>query len=58
MDLRCKIFSPMKLVRTIKMYFNVTCSKVCIDKKVSDAFSIQNGLKQEMQYRHCFSALL
>jgi hypothetical protein len=35
-----------KLVRLIKMCLNETCSKVCIDRKPSDTFSTQNGLKQ------------
>jgi hypothetical protein len=37
---------PMKLVRLIKMCLNETCSKVCIGKRLSDNFPIQNGLKQ------------
>jgi hypothetical protein len=37
---------PMKLVRLIKMCLNETCSKVRIDKLLSDSFPIQNGLKQ------------
>jgi len=38
---------PMKLVRLIKMYLNETYGKVSISKKLSDAFPIQNGLKQD-----------
>jgi hypothetical protein len=38
---------PVKLVWLIKMYLNKTCSKVCIGKSLSDAFSIQNGLNQD-----------
>jgi hypothetical protein len=37
---------PMKLVRLIKMCLNETYSKVCIDKRLSEGFPIQNGLKQ------------
>jgi hypothetical protein len=37
---------PMKLVRIIKMSLNKTYSKVHMGKNVSDAFPIQNGLKQ------------
>jgi hypothetical protein len=37
---------PMKLVRLIKMCLNETYSKVCIGKRLSDRFPIQNGLKQ------------
>jgi hypothetical protein len=37
---------PMKLVRLIKMCLNETCSKVSIDKHLSDNFPIQKGLKQ------------
>jgi hypothetical protein len=36
---------PKQLVRLIKMCLNETCSKVCIDKLLSDKFPIQNGLK-------------
>jgi len=36
----------MKLVRLIKMCLNETSSKVHIGKILSDAFPIQNGLKQ------------
>jgi uncharacterized protein YaaR (DUF327 family) len=35
-----------------------TCSKVPMDKHLSESFLIQNGLKQEMLYHHCFSTLL
>jgi hypothetical protein len=37
---------PMKLVRLIKMCLNETYSKVSTGKHLSDAFPIQNGLKQ------------
>jgi hypothetical protein len=50
--------TPKKLVRLIKMCLNETCSKVRVDKLLSDEFSIQNGLKQGVLYRHCFSVLL
>jgi hypothetical protein len=36
----------MKLVRLIKVCLNETYSKVCTGKHLSDAFPIQNGLKQ------------
>jgi hypothetical protein len=36
----------MKLVRLIKLCLNVTYSKVCIGKHLSDSFPNQNGLKQ------------
>jgi hypothetical protein len=36
----------MKLVRLIKVCFNETYSKVYIGKNLSDAFPIQNGMKQ------------
>jgi len=37
---------PMKIVRLIKMCLNETYSKVLTGKNLSDAFPIQNGLKQ------------
>jgi hypothetical protein len=37
----------MKLDRLIKMCLNETYSKVCIGKRLSDMFPIQNSLKQE-----------
>ena len=37
---------PKKLVRLIKMSLTETCSKVRVDKNVSDRFPIRNGLKQ------------
>jgi hypothetical protein len=36
----------MKLIWLIKMRLNETCSKVHTGKTLSDAFPIQNGLKQ------------
>jgi hypothetical protein len=36
----------MKLVRIIKMCLNETYGKVCAGKNLSDAFPIQNSLKQ------------
>jgi hypothetical protein len=36
---------PMKLVMIMKMCSTKTYSKVCIGKKLSDAFPIVNGLK-------------
>jgi hypothetical protein len=36
----------MKLARLIKMCLNKTYSKVCIRKYLSDAFRIQNGLRE------------
>jgi len=37
---------PIKLLRLIKKCFNETCSEIHICKILSDAFPIQNGLKQ------------
>jgi hypothetical protein len=37
---------PKKLVRLIKMCLNETCGKVSVGTSLSDAFPIQNGLKQ------------
>jgi len=37
---------PVKLVRLIKMCLNKTYSEVCIDKHLSDAFPVHNGLRQ------------
>jgi len=37
---------PLKLVRLINMCSNETYSKARIGKNLSDAFLIQNGLKQ------------
>jgi hypothetical protein len=45
---------PMKLVMLIRMYLNETYSKVRIGKHLSDSFLIQNGLKKELLYHHCF----
>jgi hypothetical protein len=49
---------PMKVVMLIKMCLNETHSKVRISKHLSESFPIQNGLKKEMLYHHCFSTLL
>jgi hypothetical protein len=38
---------PMKLFGLIKMYLNEICTKIRTGKHFSDAFPIQNGLKQE-----------
>ena len=38
---------PMKLVKLIKMYLNVTYSRVWVGKQLSDMFPIRNGLKQD-----------
>jgi len=48
----------MNLVWLIKMYLNETYSKVHKRKNLFHEIHIQNGLKQEMLYRHCFSILL
>jgi hypothetical protein len=37
---------PIKLVMLTEMSLNETYSKVCMGKNLSDAFPIQNGLKQ------------
>jgi hypothetical protein len=44
-----------KLVGIIKMCLNETYNRVRIGKNLSDKFTVQNGLKQEMLYHHCFS---
>jgi hypothetical protein len=49
---------PMKLVRLIKLCLNKICIKVRIGKQISDKFPIQNGMNDEMLYRHCFPTLL
>jgi hypothetical protein len=51
---------PLNLVGIIKMYLNETCNKVCIDKHLYDAFSVQNGLADRKRcfIHHCFSAFL
>jgi hypothetical protein len=36
----------MEPIRLIKMCLNETYNKVCIDKNLSDAFPIQNSMKQ------------
>ena len=38
---------PMKLVKLIKMYLNVTYSRVWVGKQLYDTFPIRNGLKQD-----------
>jgi hypothetical protein len=48
----------MKKASLIKMCLNKTYSKAHIGKHLSYKFSIQNGLKQEILYHHCFSTLL
>jgi hypothetical protein len=45
---------PRKLVRLIKMCLNETYNKIHIGRHLSDAFPIQNDLKQEMLYHQCF----
>ena len=37
---------PQKLVRLIKMCLTETCSRVRVDKNLSDMFPFRNGLKQ------------
>jgi hypothetical protein len=37
---------PLKLIKLMKMFLNETYSEVRTGKNLSDAFSIQNGLKQ------------
>jgi hypothetical protein len=39
-------FGIPKLVKLITTCLNVTCSKVCVGKLLSDKFPTQNGLKQ------------
>jgi hypothetical protein len=40
------------------MCLNETYSRVCTGKNLYDNFTIENGLKKEMLYHHCFSTLL
>jgi len=49
---------PMKLIRLIKMCFSDSYSKVCTGKNLYDALCIQNDLKQDLFYCHCFSTFL
>ena len=37
---------PVKLVRVIKMCLNETCSRVQVDKHLSDMFPVENVLRQ------------
>jgi hypothetical protein len=53
-----EFFMPTKLVRLIKVCLNETHSNVYIDKSLSDAFPIQNGLKQGGALSPLFSTLL
>jgi hypothetical protein len=47
----------MKLVMQLKcVYMKLMVKPVQVN--MSDAFPIQNGLKQEMLYHHCFSTSL
>jgi hypothetical protein len=48
----------VKLVWLVGMCLNRTYNKVYIGKHLSDAFLVQNNLKQRVLYHHCFSALL
>jgi hypothetical protein len=48
----------MKRVGLIKMCLKKMYSKVRIRTYLSDNFSIQNNIKQEMICHHCFSTLL
>jgi hypothetical protein len=45
---------PTKLVGLIKMYLNITYSKVHTDKYMSGVLSIQNDLEQGDVHRYCF----
>jgi hypothetical protein len=49
---------PMKLVKQIKLFRNVTYSRVWVGKHFSDLFPVKNGFKQGHGYRHCFSTFL
>jgi hypothetical protein len=61
-DLLYNIFTEfdihMKLARLIKMCLNETYCKAHTGKHLPDAFSIQDGLNNEMLYHYCFSASL
>jgi len=48
----------MKQVKLVKIFLNETYSRVHIDKNLSVAYPIQNGLKQGGIYHYCFSTLL
>jgi hypothetical protein len=37
---------PVELVRLIKMFVNETSSKICVGRTLSEAFPVQNCLKQ------------
>jgi hypothetical protein len=52
-----ELSKPIKLIRLIKTCLNETYSKIRLGEKLFDAFPIQNGLKKEMLYCHCFSIL-
>jgi hypothetical protein len=43
-----------KLVGLIKMCLNETYSRVRIGRNLSDKFTVQNGLKQELAFELCF----
>jgi len=49
---------PMNLVRLINMCRTEMCSRVQVDKNLSDMFPIRNGSNKEMLCRQSFSTLL
>jgi len=40
------LYTILTLIKLIKMCFKETYSKLCIDEDLSDAFTVQNVLKQ------------
>jgi hypothetical protein len=58
----CIIFSlslvPHETSKAVNICPNETYSRVWLGKHVPDTFPIENGLKKEVLYHHCFSNLL
>jgi hypothetical protein len=49
---------PMKLIKLINVYLNVTYSRDWVGKQLSDMFPTSNGSKQDAFHHHCFSTFL
>jgi hypothetical protein len=49
-----ELWVPVELIRPMKMCLNETYNKTRIGKYLSYNFSIQNRLKKDMLYGHCF----
>jgi hypothetical protein len=45
-DILFRFGIPVKIVRLIEMCLNETCTKIHVGKHWSDAFSVQNDVKQ------------